>query len=228
MTDTSKTVADAIADSFLSALPPVALKRLVADSFQLDVPAGGVFYREGTAPRSVLVIDGLVRVFMTSREARQVTVRYARRGDVLGVAAIVGGAPPVSVQAVTECWLLSLNAATLAAIAKEDPGVGWAFAEEVTRRLYDVLDELSGNVFGNVSQRVVRHLLDLSEREGANAPLVAKVSQQELADAVGSVREVVARVLGDLRRMQLIETGSSGIVIRDPSGLFAKTVVPLQ
>jgi CRP/FNR family cyclic AMP-dependent transcriptional regulator len=189
----------------------------------VDVPAGGVFYREGTAPRSVLVIDGLVRVFMTSREARQVTVRYARRGDVLGVAAVVGGAPPVSVQAVSDCRLLSLNATTLATIARSDSGIGWAFAEELTRRLYDVLYELSGNVFGTVSQRVIRHLLDLSEPEPANAPLVARVSQQELADAVGSVREVVARVLGELRRLHLVETSAAGIVIRDPPALFART-----
>ena len=205
-------------------MPHAELVRLLADSFQVDVPAGGIFYREGAAPRAVLVIDGLVRVFMTSREARQVTVRYARRGDVLGVAAVVGGAPPVNVQAVSECRLLSLNATTLATIAKGDSGIGWAFAEEVTRRLYDVLYELSGNVFGTVSQRVIRHLLDLSEREQASAPLVAKVSQQELADAVGSVREVVARVLGELRRSQLVETSAAGIVILDPSALFGRTL----
>lgn len=208
----------------MSSLPKPALEKLLTDAFQIEVPAGGTIYSEGGEPRAVLVVAGLVRVFMTSPEGRQVTVRYARRGDVLGVAAFVGGPPPVNVQAITACTLLSLNVVTLANLAKEDARIAWAFAEEVTRRLFDVLDELSGNVFGSVRQRVIRHLLDLSERPSPSDPLVARVSQQGLADAVGSVREVVARVLGELRRLHLIEAGPRGITLLDPQALFAQTL----
>lgn len=37
-------------------------------------------------PRGMLVVRGLIRVYMTSPEGRQVTVRYARAGDLLGIA----------------------------------------------------------------------------------------------------------------------------------------------
>jgi CRP-like cAMP-binding protein len=47
----------------------------------------------------VLVVQGLIRVYMTSSEGRQVTVRYARSGDVLGIAVLVGGPANVDVQA---------------------------------------------------------------------------------------------------------------------------------
>ena len=73
--------------SFLSAFPDDALDELLADAIYLDIPAVGVPYRESDLPRAGLVINGLVRVYMTSREGRQVTVRYARRGDMLGVPA---------------------------------------------------------------------------------------------------------------------------------------------
>lgn len=49
------------------------------------------------------------------------------------------------------------------------------------------------------------------------------MSQQELADALGSVREVVARVLGELRRFGLVEVSSHGIGLLDPKGLFDET-----
>jgi CRP/FNR family transcriptional regulator, cyclic AMP receptor protein len=39
----------------------------------------------------MLVVRGLIRVYMTSPEGRQVTVRYARACDVLGIAVLVGG-----------------------------------------------------------------------------------------------------------------------------------------
>lgn len=214
----------ALDESFLHALPKAGLEKLLTDAFKIEVPAGGLIYREGSDPRAVLVINGLVRVYMTSPEGRQVTVRYARRGDVLGVAAFVGGPPPVSVQALTDCSLLSLNVGALIALAQADAKIAWSFAEELTRRLYDVLEELSGDVFGSVRQRVARHLLDLSSRLEPGGPLTAEVSHQELADAAGSVREVVARVLGDLRRLGLVAPGPGGIVVLDAQGLFKQTL----
>ena len=74
-----------------------------------------------------------------------------------------------------------------------DPRVCWAIAEELNRRLYDTLEQTAVNAFGSVRQRVAAHLLDLaSAQQHPRGRLVAHVSQQELADAAGSVREVVA------------------------------------
>lgn len=49
--------------------------------------------------------------------------------------------------------------------------------------------------------------------------LVARVSQQELADAIASGREVVARALRELREAGLVEVSRNGIVVRDALGL---------
>ena len=51
--------------------------------------------------------------------------------------------------------------------------------------------------------------------------LVARVTQQEVADAVGSVRPVVARIIRDLRTEGLISTTSDGIAILKPDELHA-------
>jgi CRP/FNR family transcriptional regulator, cyclic AMP receptor protein len=53
--------------------------------------------------------------------------------------------------------------------------------------------------------------------------LEAQVSQQELAEAVGSVREVVARVLRDLRSVGLIATVPGVVRVLDPAGLHDQT-----
>ena len=68
-------------------------------------------------------------------------------------------------------------------------------------------------------QRVACHLLDLAAEWQRGSKLLAPVSQQELADAVGTVREVVARVLRELREAGLVETTRSGVLITDPAGL---------
>ncbi len=99
--------------------------------------------------------------------------------------------------------------------------VGWLLAQEATRRLYDVLEVLAGNAFGSLRQRVARHLLDLAASSQHGHGLVAQVTQQELADAVGSVRPVVARIIRELRAEGLISTSSDGIVVLKPDELHA-------
>jgi CRP/FNR family transcriptional regulator, cyclic AMP receptor protein len=214
-------VAEAMARSFLGKLPPELVDELLAEGERTDYPAGTTIYREGEAPRAVLVIEGLLRVYMTSAEGRQVTVRYARDADVLGVAVLVGGPVNVAVQALAPSSLFRINARILTQAARQDARVAWAVAEELNRRLYDTLQQTAINAFGSVRQRVAAHLLDLaSAQQRPQGHLAARVSQQELADAVGSVREVVARVLRDLRLAGLVATSTDTIHILDPAGLY--------
>ncbi len=213
----------ALAKSVLAAFPPALRATLTHDAVPADLPAGTTLYYEADAPRCGLVIAGLLRVYMTSPDGRQITVRYARAGDLLGIAAVVGGPAPVNVQMLTDAALLMLNARTLQASGQTEPLVGWLLAQEVTRRLYDALEMLAGTTFGSLRQRVARHLLDLAASRQQGRGLVVKVTQQEVADAVGSVRPVVARIIRDLRAEGIITTSSDGIVILKPDELHANT-----
>ena len=217
-------VDDALADSFLAGLPPELVGRLRDEGERADYPAGTTVYQAGSEPRAALVVRGLLRVFLTSAEGRQVTVRYARPGDVLGIAVLVGGPASTGVQTVQPSSVFRISARTLTAAARGDPRVSWAIAEELNRRLYEVLEQTAVNAFGSVRQRLAAHLLDLaSARQGPDGRLVAQVSQQELADAAGSVREVVARVLRDLRVAGIVATTADSVVILDPARLYAET-----
>jgi CRP/FNR family cyclic AMP-dependent transcriptional regulator len=187
---------------------------------ELNTQPGRRLYRAGDAPRVALVVSGLIRVFLSSPEGRQVTVRYARPGDVLGIAVLVGGPASTSVQTVEPSTIFRFSARALNTAARRDPLVCWAIAEELNRRLYDVLDQTAVNAFGSVRQRIAVHLLDLaSDEQRPRGRLEARVSQQVLADAVGSVREVVARTLRDLRDAGIVATSTDGVVILDPAQL---------
>jgi CRP-like cAMP-binding protein len=65
----------------------------------------------------MLVVGGLLRVYMSFPEGRQVTIRYARPGDVLGIAVLVGGPADVGVQTLAESGLFRVDAAMLRAAA---------------------------------------------------------------------------------------------------------------
>jgi CRP/FNR family transcriptional regulator len=81
------------------------------------------------------------------------------------------------------------------------------------------MDELSLSFFGSIKARIARHLLDLASSQPESGELVATITQQQLADAVGSVREVVARALADLRAVGAVAGAEGGITILDASTL---------
>ena len=220
-------VENALGRSFLADLPPELAGRLRDEGERADYPAGTMVYRAGSGPQAALVVAGLLRVYLTSAERRQVTVRYARPGDVLGIAVLVGGPARTGVQAVEPSSLFRISLRALTVAAQNDPRVGWAIAEELNRRLDEVLEQTAVNAFGSVRQRVAAHLLDLaSAQQHPRGRLAARVSQQELADAAGSVREVVARVLRDLRVAGIVATTADSVVILDPARLYAESGGP--
>src|SRR5215475_476325 len=106
-------VDDALAGSFLAGLPPELVGRLRDEGERADYPAGTTVYRAGSDPRSALVVRGLLRVFLSSPGGRQVTVRYTRPGDVLGIAVMIGGPANTSVQTLEPSSVFRVSARTL-------------------------------------------------------------------------------------------------------------------
>ena len=212
---------------FLSDLPEDVAERLLAGAIRISVPAGALIYRDGESPRVIVVVNGLLRVFLRSADGRQVTVRYVRDGDVAGLLLVLGGPGPTSIQAMTSASVAALQVDTLRSLLASDPRVARVCAGELTRQLYKALEDLSEQAFLPVRERLVHHLLDLAST-GDDRHLLVRASQQELADAIGSVREVVTRTLHRLRDEGLIETSRDGIVLLDPLRLSEEIGAPHQ
>jgi CRP/FNR family cyclic AMP-dependent transcriptional regulator len=215
-------VARAVAASSLAGLPLELRRRVLADALLADVPAGSTIYRDEDDPRCLLVVAGLVRVVVAAPDGRTLTVAYARAGELLGAATVVAGPAPVSAQMVTDAQLLLLGARTLAALGRTEPAVGWMLARDVAQRLYDTIDAVADTSFGSLRQRVARHLLDLAMTQ-PDGRLVAAATQQALAEAVGSARPAVARVVAELRALGLVATAAPGLAILDAEGLHDQT-----
>ncbi len=190
------------------------------------VEAGTVLQVEGETRRHVhLVVSGLIRMVVRAPDGRSITVRYCRAGSLIGVASLF--APrftlPVSIEALTSVELLDLRPDAVVELAATDPTVSRALLIEVSERVQAFVEEIPLASFASVRQRVARHLLDLSVAQ-ADGTLVAEVSQEELAAAVGTVREVAARAVRNLRDRQLLRTERGRITLIDPSGLVAASM----
>src|SRR4051812_24061882 len=83
-----------------AAVPIATIESLIDGGRIVEFPPGHTVYAEAAAEGLAVVLHGLLRVYMHASDGRQVTVRYVRTGDLLGVPALIGGPAPVFVQAV--------------------------------------------------------------------------------------------------------------------------------
>ena len=214
----------AIERSVLAEIPAPTLERLLTGAVVESVAAGTTTYRAGAEPRTSLIVSGIFRSYFVGPDGRQVTVRYAREGDMLGVVAAHGGPAPLHVQALTDARRLRLELDVFREFAQHDAAVAWPIVRELTHTVYALWHELAATAFASVPQKVARHLLEIAarEQEADGGTLVAHVSQQELADLAGSVREVVARALRELRDERIVRVSRSGIEVLDPALLTSR------
>jgi CRP/FNR family transcriptional regulator len=214
----------AVAASHLRDLPDDLLTDLLTDAQRVRAPAGQPLHRAGEDQRHVeLVLSGVVRVYASAPDGRTLTMRYCRTGALMGVLSLYTEAfvMPATTQAITDAELLAIRPAAVRRLADRDVRVARALLIELSERASTFAAEIGRSAFSNVRQRVARHLLDLAAEGQRDEVLVARITQQDLADAVGSVREVVVRTLRELRQDRLVETGRAGIVVSEPERLLA-------
>ena len=189
------------------------------------VPAGGTLHRAGDRERHVeLVVYGLVRVHARAPDGRTLTVRYCRAGALMGVMSLYADpfVMPAATQALVETDLLTMDSGALRRMADCDPRVARALLLELSERAATFAAEIGGSAFSTVRQRVARHVLDLATPHDPGPELVAVITQDSLAGAVGTTREVVVRALRELRRDQLVQTRRGGIIVLEPEHLLAE------
>lgn len=220
-------LSSAISMSHLRGLPGEVLDELMAGAVSTKIPAGSVIHREGESARHLyLVVSGVVRVFVAAPDGRMMmTVRYCRPGALIGAMSLFATefAMPANTQALLDAELLKLSPDVVSRLAERDVRVARAFLRELSERAWSFIHEISGSAFSTVRQRVARYLLDLASEHGSDGggrELVVAVTQQELADAVGTVREVVVRVLRELRQEGVVRTERDRMVLIDPARLI--------
>lgn len=195
---------------------------MLLDAVECPTPAGEELHLADMSSSSrtlVFIAEGSVRVYTTSAQGRQATVRYAHKGDVVGLAtllapaSVMGDGDVLAVQAMSACHLVRMSTQRFRQIAARDPDIMWGLFSELASTLISSQQMLAENVFQPVRSRVARHLLDMARDQDGR--LIVQASPQDIADAIGSVREVVSRATLRLREEGVIERLGTAYVIVD-------------
>ena len=214
----------ASARSALARMPAPAVRQLIERGTRLDAKARTIIYREGDAPMVVLVVHGTLRVYATAEDGREFTLFWAHPGDWLGHILVIGGPNDVSAQAVSDTAVHVVPAELLESLARTDTAVAWELLRATSARVRALVGSVRMLVFMDLRQRVSHRLVELAFRQPAGSALVAEVSQQDLADLVGSPRTSIARILADLREEGIVRTVPRGIQVIRPERLVPNRV----
>jgi CRP-like cAMP-binding protein len=112
-----------------------------------------------------------------------------------------------TVSAVTECVIAQISKADITRVIHEEPAFAELFIAHLLARNSRVEEDLVDQLFNSSEKRLARTLLLLANfgKEGRPEPILAKISQETLAEMIGTTRSRVSFFMNRFRKLGLID-----------------------
>ncbi len=213
--------------ALLSSLSPPELQLLAARTVRKNLSAGQLLFSEGEPCHGLHIIaQGKIRIFKTSANGREQVLAVNVPGEsVAELPVFDGGTYPASAVAIEDAEIAFISQRDFHTYCLEHPEVALKVLAVVgarLRRLVGIIEELS---FTTIRQRLIAVLVKLAESEGRNTARGIEIqlpaSHQELANQLGTVRELISRNLMRLQAEGLVDVDARQIVIKDLKSLSA-------
>lgn len=213
--------------ALLENLTPMELKTLAARTVRKLFSSGELLFSEGEPCNGLHIIaQGKIRIFKTSVNGREQVLAVNVPGESIAELPVFDGGPfPASAVAIEDAEIAYISRRDFQAYCMEHPEVALKMLQVVgarLRRLVGIIEELS---FTTIRQRLIATLLKLAQSEGrataAGTEFQLPATHQELANQLGTVRELVSRNLMRLQAEGLLEVDARRIVVKDVNGMKA-------
>lgn len=198
------------------------LEKILNSSFY---PSGAIVFSKGDkAEVAYLICAGQVKLSTFSLDGRSATVAIANAGDVIGVDALLSGEPHnVIAEALEMTQVCFIRKDDFISFLRRFPSVSFRVNEKLSNRLYDTYRALNRASFNQSYERLVEFLLRFSRDHGElmseGIRLNIRMSQEKIADEIGSSRRSVTRALSKLKKQKIISYQRHHITIHDRAAL---------
>jgi CRP/FNR family transcriptional regulator len=202
---------------FLSLLSEANRRRLLEGSTKAEYNAGAIAYQPESPPRAFLLDRGLARAYVSVPDGRQATTLFFHSNELIGGTTIVSRPPRIVVQVVVKSTLTSLDLPRVRRLATAENQVLAAVAMHLAAMVRNSLKIIAVRTLGDIRERLAYDLLDRACRSQlAVGRLEARATHADLADSIGSAREVVGRTLSRLRDEGIVENSPGLVRVVDP------------
>lgn len=186
-----------------------------------SLPANSVVVNEGDQTNSLYIINsGKVKIYLADENGKEVMLGISGPGEYFGEMVLDGGPRSASV--------MTLEASKFSIIQKEDlekylrshPEVALSIIKHLINRVRALTDNVKSLALLDVYGRFRKLLLDLAVEENGKMVIKEKLTQKDMANRVGSSREMISRILRELTVGGYIEINQKKISILKtlPSG----------
>ncbi|RKN48413.1 Crp/Fnr family transcriptional regulator [Micromonospora endolithica] len=205
----------------------------IAELNELGIPVtfqpGAVIFKEGErSNHAVLIKRGHVKVVSATHADQELVLAMRGPNEVVGEMAPLDGRPrSATVVAATPVEAAIVSAEDFNTFLDAHPRVLRFLLTQIMQRLREADHGRVDLATLSVTARVAACLLELGEVEAGqdateeSAPVVVRVSQNDISAYVGATREAVAKAMGSLRRDGLIKTGYRQIRVINREALAA-------
>jgi CRP/FNR family cyclic AMP-dependent transcriptional regulator len=168
-----------------------------------------VIFSQGEAAVSIFYIgEGKVKLTVLSEQGKEAVVAILGPGDFFGEGCLAGQPLRMATAvAMTECLITRIEKAAMIRVLHDAPEFSEKFMAHLLTRNIRVEADLVDQLFNSSEKRLARMLLILANfgKEGKPEPVIAKVSQEMLAEMIGTTRPRVSFFMNKFRRLGLID-----------------------
>jgi CRP-like cAMP-binding protein len=168
------------------------------------------FFTQGDPADSVFYLQkGNAKVTVVSQSGKEATITLLSEGDFVGEEALaaVSGLRLATATAVTACTALKIGRGEMIRVMHEEHSLSDLFLKFLLEHSMRIQADLVDQLFNSSEKRLARILLLMAEfgREGEPEPFIPKISQETLAEMIGTTRSRVSFFMNRFRKLGFIE-----------------------
>jgi CRP/FNR family transcriptional regulator, cyclic AMP receptor protein len=188
--------------------PKVFLSKVGRGRTVSDYPKNQIVYSQGAPADSVFYIQaGKVKITVLSELGKEAVVAILGPGDFFGEGCLARQVRRLAtVRTITECVLARMAKTDINRLIHREPAFAELFISHLLARNVRVEEDLVDQLFNSSEKRLARVLLLLANfgKEGLPEPMIAKISQETLAEMIGTTRSRVSFFMNKFRKLGLI------------------------
>jgi CRP-like cAMP-binding protein len=169
----------------------------------------GVIFTQGDDADAVFYIKkGKVKVAVISKQGKEAVVALLGADEFVGEGCLIGQPKRLATaSAMTECELMRVEKAEIQRVIRDEPAFSEMFVSHILQRVARVEEDLVDQLFNSTEKRLARLLLLLANfgKEGRPEPILAKISQETLAEMIGTTRSRVSHFMNKFRELGFID-----------------------
>lgn len=168
-----------------------------------------IIFTQGDIADSVFYIKkGKIKVTVVSRHGKEAVVALLGADEFLGEGCLIGQPKRLATaSAMTDCQIMRVEKTEILRVLQNEPAFSQMFIAHILARNARVEEDLADQLFNSTEKRLARLLLLLANfgKEGRPEPIIAKISQETLAEMIGTTRSRVSHFMNKFRQLGFID-----------------------